>query len=236
VIPRVQTGAPLAFAHRGAPPPWVRENTLSAFRRALASGVRGLESDAWLTADGVAILDHDGLIGLRPWRKPLTGAPRAALPRRMPSLAELFTECGTDFSLSLDVKHPEAAAPVVAVSRAAGAVDRTWLCGPTGQVRQWRQEFGDDVRLVDSSRRAFITEGVAERARALAGAGVDALNMRQDEWTAADVATIHEAGILAFGWDVNRRRDLRRLLEYGCDALYSDSLRLLRRAQGSAGR
>jgi glycerophosphoryl diester phosphodiesterase len=226
----LQPGPPLAFAHRGAPHFWVRENTLAAFRTALASGVRGLESDAWLTADGVVILDHDGLIGTRPWRKPLTDAPRAALPRRMPSLEELFAECGTDFSLSLDVKHAEAAAPVVAVSRAAGAVDRTWLCGPTGQVRQWRQEFGDDVRLVDSSRRASLPEGVAERARALAAAGVNALNMRQDEWAAADIAATHEAGVLAFAWDVNRRSELKRLLEHGCDAIYSDSIGLLRSA------
>jgi glycerophosphoryl diester phosphodiesterase len=148
----------------------------------------------------------------------------------MPSLEELFAECGTDFSLSLDVKHAEAAAPVVAVSRAAGAVDRTWLCGPTGQVRQWRQEFGDDVRLVDSSRRASLPEGVAERARALAAAGVNALNMRQDEWAAADIAATHEAGVLAFAWDVNRRSELKRLLEHGCDAIYSDSIGLLRSA------
>jgi glycerophosphoryl diester phosphodiesterase len=55
--------------------------------------------------------------------------------------------------------------------------------------------------------------------------------MRQDEWTADDVAAAHEAGILAFGWDVNRGSNLTRLLGYGCDAVYSDSLRLLRRAQ-----
>jgi glycerophosphoryl diester phosphodiesterase len=198
--------------------------------------VRGLESDVWVTADGVAILDHDGLVGLPPWRRPMPTVPRAAVPRRMPSLEELFAECGTDFELSLDVKHPEAAATVVAVARAAGAASRTWLCGPSELARQWRQDFGDDVRLVDSSRRAFVREGVAERARALSAAGVDVLNMRQDEWTAADVAATHEAGILAFGWDVNRDNDLTRLLGFGCDAIYSDSLRLLRRAQQAAGR
>jgi glycerophosphoryl diester phosphodiesterase len=222
-------GNPIAFAHRGAPQPWVRENTLTAFRTALAYGVRGLESDVWLTADGDAILDHDGLVGVWPWRKPMPTAPRAAVPRRKPSLEELYAECGTDFDLSLDVKHPEAAAVVVAVARAAGAAERTWLCGPTDQVRQWRADFGDDVRLVDSTRRAFVREGVAERTRALAAAGVDVLNMRQDEWTAADVAATHEAGILAFGWDVNRRGNLTRLLDFGCDAVYSDRLRLLHR-------
>jgi glycerophosphoryl diester phosphodiesterase len=225
----------LAFAHRGAPRPWVRENTLSAFRTALASGVRGLESDVWVTADGVAILDHDGLVGLRPRRQRIPTVSRAAVPHRMPALEDLYAECGADFQLSLDVKHADAAAPVVAVARAAGAADSTWLCGPTDSVRQWRREFGDDVRLVDSTRREFVREGVAERARALAAAGVNALNMRQDEWTAADIAATHEAGILAFGWDVNRGRDLTRLLRSGCDAVYSDSLRLLRRAQEQPG-
>jgi glycerophosphoryl diester phosphodiesterase len=149
----------------------------------------------------------------------------------MPSLEDLFAECGTDFDLSLDIKHPDAAALVVAVSRTAGAAERTWLCGPTDQVRQWRREFGDDIRLVDSARRALVREGVPERVRALAAAGVEVLNMRQDEWTADAVAATHEAGILAFGWDVNRNGDLTRLLDFGCDAVYSDSLRLLRRAQ-----
>lgn len=226
----LQASTPLAFAHRGAPRPWVRENTLTAFRAALASGVSGLESDVWLSADGVAILDHDGLVGLRPWRKPIPTVPRAAIPRRMPSLEELFAECGTDFQLSLDIKQSDAAAAVVAVARAAGAAERTWLCGPSALVRQWRAEFGDDIRLVDSSRRALVREGVAERVRALAAAGVNALNMRQDEWTADDVAAAHEAGILAFAWDVNRSSDLARLLDFRCDAVYSDSIRLLRRA------
>src|SRR5215218_9680885 len=53
---------PIGFAHRGgmahAP-----ENTLEAFRLALRLGATGLESDAWLTADGVVVLHHDQSIG-----------------------------------------------------------------------------------------------------------------------------------------------------------------------------
>ena len=53
---------PLAFAHRGARA-HAPENTLAAFTLALRLGATGLESDVWVTADGEAVLDHDGLVG-----------------------------------------------------------------------------------------------------------------------------------------------------------------------------
>ncbi|MGA1075335.1 MAG: glycerophosphodiester phosphodiesterase, partial [Ilumatobacteraceae bacterium] len=50
---------PIMFAHRGARA-HAPENTIEAFQLALRLGATGLESDAWLTADGVVVLDHDG--------------------------------------------------------------------------------------------------------------------------------------------------------------------------------
>ena len=35
------------------------ENTIEAFELALRLGASGLESDVWITADGVAVLDAD---------------------------------------------------------------------------------------------------------------------------------------------------------------------------------
>ena len=49
---------PITFAHRGART-LEPENTLAAFRRALADGAGALESDAWLSADGEVVLIHD---------------------------------------------------------------------------------------------------------------------------------------------------------------------------------
>ena len=53
---------PIGFAHRGARA-HAPENTLEAFALALRLGATGLESDVWLTADGEAVLDHDGVVG-----------------------------------------------------------------------------------------------------------------------------------------------------------------------------
>jgi len=119
---------PIAFAHRGASA-HAEGNTLDAFRLALRLGATGLETDVWRTADGVVVLHHDGALraGLR--RRPLAELQRHQLPPEIPTLEELYDECGTGFELSVDIKDPAAAAPAVAVATAAGAVDRLWICG-----------------------------------------------------------------------------------------------------------
>ena len=49
---------PLAFAHRGGARLWP-ENTLEAFRGALAAGFRYIETDLHMTRDGVIVIHHD---------------------------------------------------------------------------------------------------------------------------------------------------------------------------------
>ena len=52
---------PIGFAHRGAKA-HAPENTIAAFQLALRLGATGLESDVWLTAEGIPVLDHDGVV------------------------------------------------------------------------------------------------------------------------------------------------------------------------------
>jgi glycerophosphoryl diester phosphodiesterase len=53
--------ARICFAHRGASDR-APENTLEAFTMAIERGANGLETDVWATADGVPVLDHDGVV------------------------------------------------------------------------------------------------------------------------------------------------------------------------------
>jgi len=225
----------IGFAHRGAPAWYQRENTLAAFARALAHGASGLESDVWLTSDGVPVLHHDEELGPRGLRGKVARRPAGALPGWLPTLADFYRRLGTGFELSLDVKTPAglaadaAVAAVIAEARAAGGVSaarRLWICGPLGALRVWR-ELDPDIRLVNSTslREIGDTGGIGQRARALVEAGVDALNLRSREWvapTAAMAGVAHDHGLLAFGWDAQRPSTLRRLLGYGLDGLYSD--------------
>ena len=71
---------PIAFGHRGARA-HAPENTLAGFELALRLGATGLESDVWITADGIAVLDHDGVVKRSLGRKrPIGEMTRAALP------------------------------------------------------------------------------------------------------------------------------------------------------------
>ncbi|MGH9118761.1 MAG: glycerophosphodiester phosphodiesterase [Acidimicrobiales bacterium] len=212
---------PIGFAHRGARAD-APENTLEAFRLAIELGAAGLESDVWLTADGVPVLDHDGQVGLR--RRRLPTMTRSALPRHIPSLGDLYAECGTAFELSLDVMDPAGVDAVVAVARAAGAdaAGRLWLCHHDWRtVAGWRARF-PDVHLVDSTRMRAVTEGPERRAANLAAAGVDAVNLHHSDWTGGHTTLFHRFGVLAFGWDAQLDRVLDDLLDLGIDGVYSD--------------
>jgi len=214
---------PIGFAHRGARA-HAPENTIEAFRLALRLGANGLESDVWLTADGVAVLDHDGVVRSGVRRRPIASVPRAALPAHVPTLEDLYAECGTAFELSLDVKDPEAAPRVIAVARAAGgdAVGKLWLCHHDwGQVAAWRP-LADEVRLVDSTRLRRMREGPERRAATLAEEGIDAVNLHHTDWTGGLTTLFHRFERMAFGWDAQHERVLLSLLHMGVDAVYSD--------------
>ncbi len=233
----LELSLPIGFAHRGAPPPGRRENTLAAFRRALALGATGLESDVWMSRDGRAVLHHDGTFGRRRTRIARTDA--ADLPRWMPTLASLYESCGHEFALSLDLKGPPemadaGARAAIEAARAAGdgAVERLWLCGALPQIRNWRS-WDHDVRLANSAHGADIPDErrIDSHTRALAAAGAQALNLRARFWRRSIADATHARGLLAFGWDAQRRATLDRLLlAYKLDAVYCDHVQRLVRA------
>lgn len=213
---------PIGFAHRGARA-HAPENTLEAFRLAQRLGATGLESDVWLTADGVPVLDHDGVIrtGLR--RRPIAGVERRHLPSHIPTLEDLYASCGTALEVSLDVKDPAAAPTVIDVARTAGdALPRLWLCHPDWEVVAAWRGLSDEVRLVDSTRLSRIREGPERRAARLADLGVDAVNLHHTDWTGGLTTLFHRFNRYTLAWDLQHEHVLRRVLRMGVDAVYSD--------------
>jgi glycerophosphoryl diester phosphodiesterase len=221
----------IGFAHRGAPPAGMRENTLAAFSHALGQGARALESDVWLTADRVPVLVHDRMVrnGLR--RRAISTTPADGLPGWLPTLDALYASVGADFDFSLDIKDPEAAQPTIEVATRHGAAGRLWLCGSAGQVRDWRDASGGAHLVVSttlrSGGRSIPDEQTDRRIGEAADAGADALNLRSPEWSPERVRRCHDRSMLAFAWDVQDQARLESMRAHGCDAIFSDFLALI---------
>jgi glycerophosphoryl diester phosphodiesterase len=213
---------PIAFGHRGARA-HAPENTLAGFELALRLGATGLESDVWVTADGVAVLDHDGVVKKAFGRgRPIGELRRSELPAHIPSLAELIDRCGSGYDLSLDLKDA-ATGQLVADTVAEAAplmAERIWLCAP-----QWEALLplrGSGVRLVDSTQLSKMKEGPERRAATLAEQGIDAVNLHHTDWNGGLVALFHRFNRVTFGWDMQDPHVLHAALRMGLDGIYSD--------------
>jgi glycerophosphoryl diester phosphodiesterase len=142
VAPAPAPRPPLVLAHRGgareAP-----ENTLAAFRHAVAAGADGVELDVRLSADGVPVLFHDedlGRFSRDTRRLDEVGAAELAAtdlgrrrPRfrgeRVPTLAEALAVVAplalVDLELKPTARGEALVAAVVAAVAAAGLAART---------------------------------------------------------------------------------------------------------------
>jgi glycerophosphoryl diester phosphodiesterase len=213
---------PIAFGHRGARA-HAPENTLAGFELALKLGATGLESDVWMTADGVAVLDHDGVVRRTIGKnRPIGELQRSALPAHIPSLVELIDRCGSDYHLSLDLKDAASGQVVIDVIAEAAPqmLERLWLCAPSWE--SLLELRGRGAKLVDSTRLSRIKEGTERRAATLRQHGIDAINMHHSDWTGGTVALFHRFERVAFGWDMQEPHILQAALRMGLDGIYSD--------------
>ncbi|HEX3090617.1 MAG TPA: glycerophosphodiester phosphodiesterase [Ilumatobacteraceae bacterium] len=213
---------PIAFGHRGARA-HAPENTLAGFELALKLGANGLESDVWITADGIPVLDHDGIVRRSLGRNRAIGEMhRLSLPSHIPSLAELIERCGSDYHLSLDLKDADSGQIVIDVVTevAPAMLERIWLCAP-----QWEALLplrGQGARLVDSTRLSRMKEGPERRAATLREQGIDAVNLHHSDWNGGMVALFHRFERVTFGWDMQDLHILHAAYRMGLDGVYSD--------------
>ncbi len=234
-LPPFRRLPPIAFAHRGdrahAP-----ENTIESFRLAAAKGATGLESDVWVTADGIAVLDHDGVVVTRLRKRAIREYTRNQLPSHIPSLGDLYASLGTAFELSLDLKDNDALEPVLGTARAAGAAEQMWLCSHDWEFLASRRGLAHDVGLVCSTRLKRLKDGPERHAAKLAQAGVDAINMHHSDWTAGLTTLFHRFELTCFAWDAQFERILSDLIRMEIDGLYCDDSARMMAAVTPSGR
>ncbi len=214
---------PILFAHRGASA-YAPENTLESFALAQKLGATGLESDVWVTKDGVLVLDHDGVVKSRLRSKSISEFDASQLPSHIPTLEEMLLHCGTQYQLSLDVKD---AAVFASIENVVSNIDnsmleRLWLCHPSIDVLIAQRKIVSQCKLVDSTRLAKIKEGPERRAATISSNGINACNLHFTDWNGGLVALFHRFNVVTFGWDMQHESVLVDSMRMGLDGVFSD--------------
>ncbi|MEI6106844.1 MAG: glycerophosphodiester phosphodiesterase [Opitutae bacterium] len=225
---------PLIIAHRGASAA-APENTLAAFRAALALKVDGIELDVQLTRDGVPVVFHDTTLRrLTGTRGRLTAKSWAELAtlriqgtERIPRLVDVLRLTRGRAQVQIELKPGTAVAPVVQAIRSARATQQVILASfDPGLIR-------DALRLAPAVPRMLITEGRARpgaRARQLAALRARGLSVHHRAVrNAAWVHYFQSRGYLVWCWTVNDAALARRLAGWGIDGILGDNPDLLQR-------
>lgn len=231
---------PSIIAHRGGAFLWP-ENSLAAFRAALALPVEEVECDVHLSADGVPVVIHDatlerttdlsGPVAARTATElaaaRMRGAPGEAVPT-LAALAALLRPSGK--RLRVEIKADGAGRPypglldaALSVLAAEGMLARTVLIcfhGPTAAEAWARGGLAGAVWLV--SGRVLDALGVDATVAAARALGVPELDTDVAAMTPALRGAARMAGLAAGVWAANHRPEIERALALGVDALATD--------------
>jgi glycerophosphoryl diester phosphodiesterase len=223
-------GEPLLWAHRGASAR-APANTLKAFALALTMGATGLETDVHLSSDFLPVLVHDPIIRrggtwIRVISRPADELRRYGIPR----LADLLGLVAGGQALSLDVNDPRVeltAEAIVREARGSASRSQLFVClGDADILTQLAARY-PLVHWVHSADRRSIGAHFDRHIARLADCGISVLNLRYEHWGDGKrrrdrLRAVHEAGLMAFAWDVQRASIAVPLLADGIDGIYGD--------------
>jgi glycerophosphoryl diester phosphodiesterase len=229
-------------AHRGASAE-APENTLGAFELAAGLGADGLELDVRRAGDGSPVVIHDATLDRTTDASGPVAARSAAelTDLGVPPLSGVF-EAHPALPITVDVKDREAVADVADLATRTGRAGRTVLYaeggtglssfrdypGPRATSRRQALRFS----LLDRWIRGLLPPGFPEVVHTPARhRGVNLV-------TPGFVRAVHRTDRTVQVWTVNDPERMRRLADWGVDAIVTDDVRravdLLGRRPGSA--
>ncbi len=214
---------PLLLGHRGGSA-HAPENTLRAFRRALALGADGIECDVQRAADGELVIIHDDEVDRTTNGTGVVGelgyAALAALDagdgERIPTLDETLrwatdaTASGRAPFLNLELKMPGTGPDTLA------ALKRMGYDGPIA-ISSFDYPSLEETRRLNGAVELWLLSprfgaDLLAQARAI---GATCLDLWHSAITAEVAARCAEAGLGLVAWTVNEEADVHRLRALG---------------------
>ncbi|GIX47706.1 MAG: glycerophosphoryl diester phosphodiesterase [Candidatus Tectimicrobiota bacterium] len=228
----------LVIAHRGAAGE-CPENTRAAFLRALALGVDMLECDVQCTRDGTVVVIHDarvdrttdgrGAVAQLSWqelRRLDAGSWFAPAFRgeRIPTLEEVLALAAGKARVNVEIKvngtqtpRPLLAQRVAEVIRRSGYGHGVVVSSFDAEVLAAFRDCCPEVALALLSRRC-----PREAPALLERLGAQALHLSKYGVSAGLLASLRAAGIPVRVFTVDKAREMRRLLGWGVDGIFTN--------------
>lgn len=229
----------LAFAHRGGAGDWP-ENTMPAFRHAVALGYRYLETDVHATADGVVVAFHDdsldrvtdrrGRISDLTWKE--VSRARVDGQEPIPLLTDLLEEF-PETRINIDPKHDSVLEPLASVLRASAAVSRVCIGAFSDRrLTAIRTLLGPNL-CTSAGPRATSRFRAASWGTPLGQVPYQCLQVpaRFGPIPVVDqrlLAEAHRRSLQVHVWTIDDPDEMRRLLDLGVDGLMTDRPAVLR--------
>lgn len=228
---------PRIFAHRGlaveAP-----ENTLLAFAKAIAVGVRYLETDVHESSDGVAFISHDDTLRRVANRNVSVRQLTASELRRVdlghgqsfPSLAEAL-DAFPDARFNIDVKSAGAVQPTIDAVRRTNALDRVLVSSFNDSIaRSTVEGLGGVATSAPMGAMVRVLSALKLGLGHTAGSIMSRFDAVQipERWKGVRVLTprlvrvARKAGVEVHVWTVNDPDEMHRLLDLGVDGIVTD--------------
>ena len=215
------------IAHRGASED-ERENTLSAFERAIELGADFIELDVQVSADGALVVFHDlDLDRLTPLRGPLRRRPLAELREQgIPTLEDVVELTRGRIGVMAEVKS-------VHLYRRHDVVGRTAaLLGEDDALLSFSRRALQEARRRKPSLRVLQHVGYGVSIRAASGYAW-AVGFHDPRATARGIARGKRLGLETTVYTVNDARRMRALAAIGVSGIFSDRPGLLRETLAS---
>lgn len=235
-------GGVLAIAHRGGAG-LAAENTMAAFARSYALGVRYLETDVRLTADGELVVFHDatldrvtdgrGSVGLRTAAQ--LGELRVGGRHPIPTLTDVLQSFPNAY-FTIDLKDERAGGQLARVLLQTGSAHRVCVAGAWDSwLRRLREHVGPELctalgwrdlaALVASSHARVGLPGMRYRGTF---AHVPLRIGRLPVYGERLIARARALGIAIIVWTVDDPDQMHRLLDAGVAGIITDRPDILR--------
>ncbi len=217
------------FAHRGAKS-LEPENTLRAFQRAIDLGARWTEFDVQLSADQRLIVFHDSEVGrvtngegrVAEMSLQQLQALDAGQGERIPTLDAVLDCCLPKMGVNIELKGRGTAAPVADLLREyfhRGAIKFEQFLISAFDHRELRVM----KRLLPACPLGALFDGRPENiVDSTLSLGAESLNMSYEYLDRELVSEAQHAGLKVYAYTVNSAHNLKRVLAYGVDGIFTD--------------